>query len=46
MTFDELFQEYALTSEERRQLVYFLAYLRMRKTIERLLFSSLNDGNG
>jgi hypothetical protein len=37
MTFDELFSEHTLTDAERRELVYFLAAFRMRKTIERLL---------
>jgi hypothetical protein len=38
MTFDEFFQEFSITDAERRELVYFLAAMRARKTIEALLF--------
>lgn len=37
MTFDEFFREHRLTAAERTDLVYFLAAMRMRKTLERLL---------
>lgn len=37
MTFDEFFREHRLTEAERRELIYFLATLRFRNTIERLL---------
>jgi hypothetical protein len=37
MTFDEFFAEHRLTPEERAELVYRLAALRARKTIEALL---------
>lgn len=36
-TFDEFFSEYTLTDYERRELVFFLAAYRYRKTIETLL---------
>lgn len=37
MTFDELFREFTLTAEERKALVFYLAHLRARRTIEVLL---------
>jgi hypothetical protein len=37
MTFDELFADFRLTADERRSLVWFLATMRARKTIEALL---------
>jgi hypothetical protein len=37
MTFDELFREFNITPSERRELVFYLAHLRMKKTIERLM---------
>jgi hypothetical protein len=37
VTFDELFAEFNLTDEERLALVWFLANLRARKTVEALL---------
>lgn len=36
-TFDDFFKEHRLTEAERRELVYFLAMLRFRNTIDRLL---------
>lgn len=39
MTFDELFSELRLSDKERRELVYHLAAIRARKTIEALLFA-------
>ncbi len=35
-TFDELFASHRLKPAEREQLVWHLAYMRMRKTIEAL----------
>lgn len=35
--FDDFFSEFRLTEYERRELVYFLAAYRYRKTIETLL---------
>lgn len=37
MTFDELFSEHRLTEAERHELVHYLAWFRMYKTIQRLL---------
>lgn len=37
MTFQELFVEHNLTEPERVALIWFLAQLRMRKTLEALL---------
>lgn len=37
MTFDELCDTFDLTPEERREAAWYLAFLRMRKTIEALL---------
>lgn len=35
--FDDVFREFTLTAEERKALVFYLAALRARKTIEALL---------
>ena len=37
MTFNELFSQHRLTSEERTQLVRFLALFRFEKTMKALL---------
>lgn len=37
MTFDEAFADHRLTPDERAELVYRLAAIRARKTIEALL---------
>lgn len=36
MTFDELFSEFTLTAEERTALIWHLAMLRARRTVEAL----------
>ena len=40
MTLDELFAEHTVTDEERRALVWHLAFLRMRHMIETMLPTS------
>ena len=37
MTFDELFEKHTLTKRERELLVWHLATMRARKTVEALL---------
>ncbi len=37
MTFDEFFEEFRLTQQEREALVWHLAAFRARKTVETLL---------
>ncbi len=37
MTFDELFADHRLTSDERRDLVFHLSQIRARRTVEALL---------
>lgn len=44
MTFDELFSELHLSDKERRELVYHLAIIRARRTIEALLFPLRHRG--
>ena len=39
MTFDQLFADHHLTDGERTELIYHLAAIRARKTIEALLKS-------
>lgn len=36
-TFDELFSQHRITAEERRQLVWHLAMMRMENTVRLLL---------
>ena len=44
-TFDELFEHHTLTPEERKLLVWHLAALRARRTVEALLPAALSGAS-